>query len=196
MAMESIQLCVFAFFTLSVLCLITLLKAWCTTCKFSKFLPEAKVAKVMYLFIWLLCLARVACFGVVTGAVCDQYEDREAIESFATAFKNETRGLLGDGHNHKSGPSSKPAKAWVDYTAERSPMFMVLLVLTPESLLIYAYLNLVFQMYAFYLVGHLDLIPSLICKNKGKCTLMLGILALLGFQIFATIMYVFGDLHV
>lgn len=58
---------VLSFFCLGLLYFITLASSATIVCKFANFIPEARIAKVFYVSIVVVCLVRSACFGVATG---------------------------------------------------------------------------------------------------------------------------------
>jgi undecaprenyl pyrophosphate phosphatase UppP len=65
--MNTIPLTVLSFFCLSLLFLIAFISSTAVICKFSQFIPEARIAKFFYINVVLACLVRSACFGAATG---------------------------------------------------------------------------------------------------------------------------------
>ena len=45
----------------------------CALCKFSQFIPEAKIAKAFYVSIVIACVVRAGCFGAATGLYFEEY---------------------------------------------------------------------------------------------------------------------------
>jgi hypothetical protein len=62
---------------LSLLYLITFGTSLSVTCKFRNFMNEAKIAKIFYVSIMLLCLVRGVCFGASTYIFVDSYQDKK-----------------------------------------------------------------------------------------------------------------------
>ena len=69
--MDNVPLRVLSFFCLSMLYLITFIRSLWTICKFPSFIAEAKIAKWFYVTIFVLCLVRSTCFGIVTVVFVD-----------------------------------------------------------------------------------------------------------------------------
>lgn len=68
-------------------------------------------------------------------------------------------------------------------------MALILLILSPDYLFIFAYLNLVWQMYTYYFEGYVSLI-DVVCRDKGKCNIIFIAFALFASQIIVTILYI------
>lgn len=84
--MDTVPLRVLSFFCLSMLYLITFVRSMWTLCKFPSFIAEAKIAKIFYVTIFVLCLVRSTCFGIVTVVFV------EALETVPLAI-NATEGV-------------------------------------------------------------------------------------------------------
>jgi len=67
MSSSQIPLTVLSFFCLSLLFFITLTMSLFALCKFSQFIPEAKIAKVFYVSIVIASAVRAGCFGATTA---------------------------------------------------------------------------------------------------------------------------------
>ena len=72
--MTAIPLTVLSFFCLSLLFFITLIWSLFVICKFSQFLPEAKIAKAFYVSIVITCVVRTGCFGAATGLYFKEFD--------------------------------------------------------------------------------------------------------------------------
>lgn len=72
---------------------------------------------------------------------------------------------------------------------------LVLLVLSPDYLVVFAYLTLVWQLHSFYYDGYASLL-KLFCKDKGKCNVILISFVLFGTQLAFTILYILRILEV
>ena len=70
------------------------------------------------------------------------------------------------------------------------PILFTLLIMTPSYFFIYAYLHLVWQMFSFYFDGYAHGLFTVVCKNRGKCNVIIIAFILLCFQIGVTVLYV------
>lgn len=71
-------------------------------------------------------------------------------------------------------------------------MAIILLILSPDYIVIFAYLNLVWQMYTYYFEGYVSLI-DVVCRDAGKCNIILVAFMLFAGQIAVTLLFI---LHV
>ena len=69
-------------------------------------------------------------------------------------------------------------------------MLYVLLIMSPSYFIIYAYLHLVWQMFSFYFDGYAHGLFAVVCKNRGKCNVIILAFILLCFQILVTVLYI------
>lgn len=83
--MQSIPLTILSFFCLSLLYFITFCSSLSLTCKFSNFMTEARIAKIFYISLMILCMVRACCFGVSTFIFVDKYG-----EASGGALRNQT----------------------------------------------------------------------------------------------------------
>ena len=75
--MDNVPYKVLSFFCLSMLYLITFIRSSWICCSFSKFIHEAKIAKVFYCSIIILCLVRSMCFGIITTVFTAELDKME-----------------------------------------------------------------------------------------------------------------------
>ena len=74
-------------------------------------------------------------------------------------------------------------------------MFLVLLILSPDYLVIFAYLTLVWQLHSFYNDGYASFLTqfSLICKrNSWKFNIFFLSFSIFSLQLIFTILYIIG----
>ena len=74
MSSSQIPLTVLSFFCLSLLFFITLTMSLFALCKFSQFIPEAKIAKAFYISIVIASAVRAGCFGATTALYFKEYK--------------------------------------------------------------------------------------------------------------------------
>lgn len=73
---------------------------------------------------------------------------------------------------------------------DKIPMFLVLLILSPDYLIIYAYVLLVWQLHNFYFDGYATLLSMVrVQKEKGRCNVILISIVLISTQIVLTVLY-------
>ena len=64
--MQNVPLTVLSFFCLSLLYIFTFINSLMVSCKLKDFMPEARISKIFYISIMILCAVRCSCFGVST----------------------------------------------------------------------------------------------------------------------------------
>ena len=69
------------------------------------------------------------------------------------------------------------------------PMYLVLLILSPDYLYLYAYVMLVWQLHSFYFDGYASLL-RIVWKDFGKCNVIFVSFVLFATQIVLTLLYV------
>lgn len=116
-------------------------------CKLSSFSVDSKISKVFYTFLFLTCLARTALYGAASLYYADSYEGR--------LYQNE-------------GGNSTEIIEGID----SSPKSLVLFLITPEYLVIFAYVILFWQLLSLYYDGHANLFKSVL-SGKGKYFIIL-----------------------
>ena len=72
--MQSIPLTILSFFCLSLLYLATCATTIGVICKFPGFVTEAKIAKIFYISILIVCCVRCGSFGASTFIFLDEYK--------------------------------------------------------------------------------------------------------------------------
>ena len=88
----------------------------------------------------------------------------------------------------------KKAKNYTPAAANKIPKQLVMLILSPDYLFIYAYLMLVWQLHNFYYDGYASLIKVLF-REKFKCNIIIASLILFAVQIFLTVLYILDILR-
>ena len=68
-------------------------------------------------------------------------------------------------------------------------MYLVLLILSPDYLYLYAYVMLVWQLHSFYFDGYASLL-RIVWKDFGKCNVIFVSFVLFATQIVLTLLYV------
>lgn len=76
------------------------------------------------------------------------------------------------------------------------PMFLVLLILSPDYFVIFAYLLLVWQLHSFHNDGHASSLARIRCKDSCKCNIILISFILFAIQCCFTILYILDIMSV
>ena len=174
---------ILAFFCLSLLYFITFFSSVTVLCKFSSFIAEARIAKIFYVSLLLLCLVRGLCFGVSTVLFVDKFDNVPSNSNNTDSFSfmgKDFKALQMEGHSIYS----------IDNNAINSiPHILVLLMLSPDYLFNFAYLNLIWQLYSFFFDGFASSVFKLIWEGKGQINLIFISFLLFSSQIVFTVLY-------
>ncbi|CDW81984.1 protein kinase [Stylonychia lemnae] len=173
-----IPLIVLSFFFLSVLFIITLIITSIRLCKFQSFSSDSWISKIFYVFLFLVCLARAASFGVASFLYADAYHSEQHDYFIIDVPKNQSE-------YKKFLPTEEKEYMGID----QSPKSLVLLILAPEFLVIYAYLLLFWQLLSIYYDGHANIFRSVL-SGKGKYVVSFIGASLLITQLIFIILYI------
>lgn len=150
-------------------------------CKFSNFISEARIAKIFYVSLLLLCFVRSLCFGVSTVLFVDKFDNVPS---------NSTNSFSFWGRDFKALQMEGQSIYSIDNNAINSiPHILVLLMLSPDYLFNFAYLNLIWQLYSFFFDGFASSVFKLIWEGKGQINLIFISFLLFSCQIIFTVLY-------
>ena len=123
----------------------------CRLCKLPSFSVDSKISKIFYVFLFLICIARSCFFGVASFLYADVYDlegfkDKPVVVPSSGNGTNDTNGYMG---------------------IDQSPKTLVIFLISPEYLVIFAYFLLFWQLLSLYYDGHANLFKSVL-QGKGK----------------------------
>jgi len=130
-------------------------------CKFPDFSLDSRISKVFYIFLFAICVVRASSFAAATGLYADSYEKNKEeflkLEIMDLNLKNFT--------NMTTNELLLRDKEFMGI--DKSPKLLVLLLISPDFLVIFAYLILFWQLMSIYYDGHANLFKS-VFAGQGK----------------------------
>ena len=180
-----------SFFCLSLLYFITFFSSFTVICKFPQFMTEAKAAKLFYFSILLICFVRSTCFGVATIFFVDEFK----IEEQHAANKSSEVDLFAPSISLASNSLTELVNEQSIFEVDNSainkiPRILVLLILSPEYLVIFAYLILVWLLQSYYYDGYAENFIQMFWNGRGQCNVILLSSLLFLSQVVFTGMYI------
>lgn len=209
--MQSIPLTILSFFCLSLLYFITFCSSLSLICKFANFMSEARIAKIFYISLMILCMVRACCFGVSTFIFVDKYGEASdgAMRNLTISINHTTTGGSFNHTGHQDNKldiddfqrtSEQIVKGQSIYSINDSAInsiskSLVLLMLSPDYLFNFAYLNLIWQLYSFFFDGFAQSMFNLFCEGMGEKNIIFFSFTLFASQVVLTCLYVLNLLE-